>query len=275
MSLASIATAVAPTLIGSIGGGLVGGLLGGKTQAPAVTPAKKIDKFAGALGTATDTGFTYQDPLAAQNKLAADQLTTQLAQGVAYDPAQAGQYQQAYLASRQPALEQNLQQQRQKQQASIGASGMAGSSGAAYQQALQNQFANQQRSTLTNEAVLGGQQLAQQDLQNKLASSGFLSNLTQQGLVNNPLAAQGTTAQNRVSSQASAIDYANQISGQNQQQFLNQAALDQQRLQNITGGAAAGAKLGQGLYDTAFKSGGAKSGGGGANSGGFFSAFGF
>ena len=236
----TIVSAVAPTVIG----GLMGGSSSGPA-APQLTPAPKVGAFTSGLGSAGPNQFTYTPNanVQAATDMARQQLLGQLGKGLTYDPTQAAQYTQAYLGARQPALEQQLQQQTQQQQAGLGATGMAGSSGAAYQQALQQQMANQARTELQNQAVLGGQQLAVQDLQNKLASAGALQGLSQQDIQNQLAAMQAMVgAQQGAQAQETARAGGNAQMALNQWQAANQA--NQQNLSNIFGGALVGQQIG-------------------------------
>jgi len=206
--------------------------------------------FTSPLGTATSKDFTY-NPVAGTAQTTTDarsQLGGLVAGGLGVDPAAASQYQQAYLGSRLPQLQQQQAQQQQSLQAQIGATGLTGSSGAIMQQALRQQFANQQTAALRDQAVIGGRDMAVQDAGVKQAEAGFLQGLSQQD-VQNMFSAQSAAEAARLgnvssSQQAgnSAVSNALAASGQSQ-------AISTRNLQNLTSGAAAGFKAGNSIAD--------------------------
>jgi hypothetical protein len=253
MGLGEILGGAAGTLLGqpALGAALGGALIGGASSPSASSNqvvAKPIEKFTGVGGSATESGFQWApDPLTASNVAASrSQLGTMLGNGMTYDPAQAGQYQDAFLNARMPALQQQQPQQAQQMAANTGATGMAGSSGALYQDALRQQFANQQTSQLQNEAIAGGQNLAMQDLQQKLASAGFLQGVGQQDFQNSLNAQQGAV-NSRINAQSGNINMANQANQAGLMNAQQQNQNQQNLLRNVFGGAGAGMDLYKGI----------------------------
>jgi len=192
--------------IGAAAGGL-GGLFGGGS-APKLQTAKKIGKFDGALGTATPTGFTFKQD--ANRQAAVDssnqQLSDLLAGGFNIDQNRLQGFQDAFLAQRQPALERNLAQQQQQANIQQSVAGTGGSSADLFRNALQGQFANEQRGNLLNQAITGREGLANQALQQQLAQGQFLGGLSQQD-IGNQLNAQNATLNALFGSQKNEIAY--------------------------------------------------------------------
>jgi len=219
--------------------------------------------FTAPLGTATSRDFTY-NPAAGTAQTTTDarsQLGGLVAGGLGVDPAAASQYQQAFLGSRLPQLQQQQAQQQQSLQAQIGATGLTGSSGAIMQQALRQQFANQQTAALQNQAVIGGRDMAVQDAGAKQAQAGFLQGLSQQD-VQNLFSAQSAAEAARLGNVSSSQQAGNSaVTNALAARTLSQN-VSSRNLQNLTSGIAAGFKVGNSISD-GYKKPPAGGGGGG------------
>lgn len=232
--------------LGGLAGGLAGGLFGGKPSAPAFVQPEDIKSFAGPLGTATKTGFDFQqDP---SRQAAVDFANQQLLGGLqnvmqGFDPGRMEQFKSAWLGARRPELERSITQQAGQRRAGISGQGLAGTSGAILAEQAGQEGATRLREQLMSEAVMGGEALAQQDFAQRLQQLGAMGGLSQQD-IGNMLNAFGTTQTALQGQQANALARAamqNQIAtGQAAAGGDSQNAL----LRNIFGGVKAGAGLG-------------------------------
>jgi len=238
---------------GGLLGGALGGLAGGflPSNKAAFTYPNFLTSFKGPLGTSTRNGFTFsQDPARQAAVDAANQRLSGLLSQIAQGPSKATEikFRDAFLAPRQARLNTQLQQQKQNLNANIAGQGLGGGSAALFAQGQQGVNANQQRNNLFNEAVSGGQALADRNLNQLINQFGLNSNLSQQD-INNRLSAFGQTQ--------GAFNAGNQFELA-KSQFMNnlaqqRAAQSQNKLKDIFGGIVAGSGLGDALNQKSFE----------------------
>lgn len=204
------------------------GFTGQKT--PTLVAPEKIKQFDSPFGTATSTGYTSNlaDPNAA---LAKQKLTQQLSglaptdlSGIAgpnidqsslqATPEQIAGFQEALRSSMLTPLEQQLQQRGEQAAIKSSTGGTAGSSADLYKQSLINQEGDLARANIENQAVMGGQQLANQLFGQNLAGS--------QNKFGQELGAGQFDLDKAQAGFGQNVDLANLFSGVGQQDFLNQ-----------------------------------------------------
>jgi len=238
------------------GGAVLGGLAGSLKKRPAgIGTLERVNQrkqFKSGIGTSTPTGFTYK-PLQGQQQAvgtSANQLNQLLSGGLAIDPNRQANYQQAFLNSRLPFLQQQQAQQRSRQSASNAASGASGGIGAIYGNQALGQNQQLALNQLQNQSVLGGEALANQALQQDVQRAGIYNKQLQQFL-NNQLNAQATN-QNAFNAQAGLdINFANQHNGAKTAEFQgNKAHNNFSRFGNIASGAIGGGIAGMNAAST-------------------------
>ena len=227
-------------------GGLAGGLFGSKPSVPQFVQPEDVKSFAGPLGIATKTGFDFsQDP---SRQGAVDFANQQLLGGLqnvmqGFDPGRMQQFRDAFLGARRPELERSITQQAGQRRAGAAGQGLAGSSGAVLAEQAGQEGATRLREQLMNEAIMGGEALAQQDFAQRLQQLSAMGGLSQQD-IGNMLNAFGATQGALQGQQSNALARAgmqNQLIGQT---AAAQDAASGSRLKNIFGGIKAGAGLG-------------------------------
>jgi len=253
---------VSPALIGAGVGGLLGAFAPQDKAANLVNPDFRTS-FKGPLGTADRDGFTFsQDP----NRQGAVDFANQGLQGAlgnvlaGADQGRIDRFQNAFINARRPQLETALQQQGQNLNSNIAGQGLTGSSSSIFAQGQQQRNANEQRSQLFNQGILGGEALADQALRQSL-SQFKAANAFSQGDINNRLAAQAGTTSALNQGNASAAMQANTLNGIELERNKQQNEIGGSRWANIIGGITAGGSLGGSF------------GGGGTEGGGLGSLF--
>lgn len=210
-------------------------------QTPKFVKPEQVQSFTGPTGVSTATDYTAGvNPNQANVDFARTGLEGVLGAGLQADPVRMQQYQQAFIDERSPQLERNLANQAQAQNIQSATRGTAGGSSDLYREALQNQFANEQRGNLQNQAIQGREQLAAQGFQQNLAESGLYNQLLQQDF-GNTLAGFGANQSALQGSNASNLAYSNAI---NQQEAARVDAENRARMagmQNLIGLGVAGA----------------------------------
>ena len=236
-----------PPGLGSLIGAGIGGIAGALApsgKAAFVNP-NLITKFSGPLGTATRDGFTFNQDA---NRQAAVDFANQNLQGQlgnvlsAVDPNRIAAFQNAFINARRPQLEQALAQQQNKLNANIAGQGLAGSSSSLLAQALGRQLANQQRNQLFNQGIIGGENLANQALNQNLARFNAANAFSQQD-IGNRLNAFNTTQNAFLNQNQFELGLNRRIN----ELAKARAAQSQNRAKNIIGGITAGAQLGSGF----------------------------
>lgn len=233
-----------------LGGALLGGaggLFGKKPKRMA--PLERVTQrksFTGPTGTATPDKFTYK-ALPGQEEAVSTSginLNELLSKGLATDPARIKQFQDAYFQARAPRLTETQAGQRSKQAAGRAASGQSGSISAILGNRFLDDTHAQQINQLQSESVLGGENLANQALQQDLAKSNLYNNLIQQYFSNQMNAQSGT--QNAFNAQLqNDLNIANQRNAATRGEFSANAPADNfNRFGNVVQGAIGGGMTG-------------------------------
>ena len=232
--------------LGGLAGGLAGGLFGKKPSVPQFVQPEDIKSFTGPLGTASKTGFDFsQDP---SRQAGVDYSNQQLLGGLqkvmqGFDPGRMQGFKDAWLAPRRPERERSIQQQAGQRRAGLSGQGLTGSSGAIMAEQAGQEGATRLREQLMNQAVMGGEALAQQDFQQRLQQLGAMGGMSQQDIANqmNAFAVSQNALQGQ---QANALARARMQNQNIAGTTAAQNAGKDSTLTNILGGIKAGVGMG-------------------------------